>query len=378
MAFGLFAGLILAASALVVLPQLRSKDHPPVEGHRTAPGRLSPSTDSTAPRPDALSQPRSPWRSEAQRPASPGASSAPPRDPPGDIRQPIDERPIPGFKPEPGSVDPGPGPYMDLYQGRSGQLSSYASPKAIDPTTQVSSRGGEPVVLAWVPSIRVQAGQDALIQAVVIDHEQKLVVPDSVAINIARAGDTKGAALNLPMQPAPPGAHHQFEYRFPTVDITPEEGARTPVTVNYAIEASGTFNGEHYDHVAFGSFNVQFPGAKNDPASATVQKHDGDITVSFRAQVDTPGTYWGYAELWGGEDGAKPVAFARERWENVARGEPTFTLTFGGLIIRDSKVDGPYIVRNVRFMQVDSFPPQENDPIPELPPTPAWHAADFF
>jgi len=35
------------------------------------------------------------------------------------------------------------------------------------------------------------------------------------------------------------------------------------------------------------------------------------------------------------------------------------------------------VVRNLRWQQVDAFPPQEQDPIARLPPTQPFRARDF-
>ena len=36
------------------------------------------------------------------------------------------------------------------------------------------------------------------------------------------------------------------------------------------------------------------------------------LVVTTSAVIERPGTYWAYAELWGGVDGNRPIAFARD------------------------------------------------------------------
>jgi hypothetical protein len=75
--------------------------------------------------------------------------------------------------------------------------------------------------------------------------------------------------------------------------------------------------------------------------------------------------------------GDRPVAFARERLPNLTAGRHEITLLFGGQIIHDSGVDGPYVVRNLRWQQVDTHPPHEDSPTESLPATAAWKASEF-
>jgi hypothetical protein len=53
----------------------------------------------------------------------------------------------------------------------------------------------------------------------------------------------------------------------------------------------------------------------------------------------------------------------------VAAGKRRLSLLFGGAILKEAGVDGPYVVRNLRFQQVDTHPPHESDPILVLPPS---------
>jgi hypothetical protein len=71
------------------------------------------------------------------------------------------------------------------------------------------------------------------------------------------------------------------------------------------------------------------------------------------------------------------VAQAQLRLGELEPGDYPLTLLFGGQVLRDSQIDGPYTVHNVRLNQVDSIPPQEATPITELEPTPDLRADEF-
>ena len=156
-------------------------------------------------------------------------------------------------------------------------------------------------------------------------------------------------------------------------------GVRTPPpqAVRYLVRVRGTLAGEPFERSAGGIFYLHQPGGRLLPDGLNVQRVGGDLVLNAEAVIQRPGSYWAYAELWG-EDGQRPVAFARERLANLSAGRHAIRLLFGGLVIRDSRVDGPYVVRNLRFQQVDTHPPHEaTTPDERLLPTPPWKATDF-
>lgn len=277
--------------------------------------------------------------------------------------------------PPPGADDPGPGPWIARYDGRSGRLSPSARPDSADPTTRIESPGNAPTLVVWVPTIRVQSGRDVVLHAALLDEDGAPVAPQSVTASLARHGEQP--SMEIPMSAAPPGAAHQFELRLRAPEVDPRTAKDAPAAFDYVVQARGTHHGEPYVRAAAGGFLVHTPGGGIDAASARLERRGSDLALLFDARVDRPGTYWAWAELWGGPDGATPIAFARERFERLGSGLRPLSLVFGGAVIRDAGLDGPFVVRNVRWQQVDAFPPQEQDPIARLAPTPAFHARDF-
>lgn len=168
-----------------------------------------------------------------------------------------------------------------------------------------------------------------------------------------------------------------YEFRFRAPTVTPTTDAPGIVDYGYQVLAQGSYGGREFERQVRGMFQIHAPGGHVDPKTAAVEKKGGDLFVRFRAQVERQGAYWAYAELWGGPEGGSPIAFGRQRWDKLDPGQHNLSLLFGGQVIRDSKMDGPYVVRNLKLMQVDTVPPHEQDPIPALPATPAWRASDF-
>lgn len=262
--------------------------------------------------------------------------------------------------------DPGPGEEILRYDGRSGRLSPNARPDGTEVTTKVASAGPSPTLIVWVPSVRVQAGAEVVIHAAIVDERNAPVPPASIVAAIAVHGSPPGPELPLQAVEAP---DHQFELRL--------RASAEPGMFDYVVLVRGELDGERFQRAAAGAFQVNAAGARIAAKDARVERRAGDLALTVPAYIDRPGTYWMYAELWGGEDGTRPIAFARQRFEGIAAGARPLTIAFGGAVIRHSGIDGPYLVRNIRFQQVDSFPPQEQEPIAALAPTQAWRATDF-
>jgi hypothetical protein len=286
----------------------------------------------------------------------------------------VNDPQLPGPESDPGTSDDGPGQeFIDQYQGRSGRLSPQASIHGTRTSIPTRSHMAPPNVVAFTPSTIVSPGQTVVIHAVVHGRHSEDVTPDTIQIIVVNGTDpTSGTA-----QPMVPG-DGEYTYAYvPTAEAHPlgEDGA--PPIVSFIVRATGTYEGESYSRAATGTFNVHTPGARLDTEHAQASQRGSDIVVTVPVLIDRPGAYFGLAELWGGADGASPVAFGRDRVVYEQAGEQTFTFLFGGAVIRASGVDGPYVVRNVRFMQVDSIPPHQQSPTEELLTTPGWQSSDF-
>ena len=281
---------------------------------------------------------------------------------------------MPGPESDPGTYDPGPGEeFIELYQGRSGRLSPQASIHGTRTSLPVRSRMAPPNVLTWTPSQIVSAGETVVIHALVRGRHSEDITPDTFEVTIVNGTDpTTGTAMPLVR------GDQDYTYSYvPTADAHPLEQGAPPPLVSFLVRATGTYEGESYSRSATGTFNVHAPGARLDTDRAQAQQRGSDIVVTVPVLIDTPGAYFGLAELWGGSAGDQPVAFGRDRQVFTQAGEETFTFLFGGAVIRASGIDGPYMVRNVRFMQVDTIPPHQQAPTEELLTTPAWSSSDF-
>ena len=262
--------------------------------------------------------------------------------------------------------DPGPGEHVLRYQGRSGRLSPQARPDGTEITTRITSTGPAPALVVWVPSLRVQADAEVVISAALVDEQGAPVHAASIIAVVAAHGSPPGAEMPLSSVSAP---DQQFELRL--------RAPAHPGAFEYVVRARGDFHGEAFDRVAAGAFQVNAAGGRLDASAAKVEKHGGDLTLIVPARIEKGGTYWMYAELWGGPGGERPIAFARDRFENLPAGVRPLAISFGGAVVRESAIDGPYLVRNLRFQQVDAFPPQEGEPVAALAPTAAYRAAEF-
>ena len=275
----------------------------------------------------------------------------------------------------------GPGRHFSRYGGRSGQLPATLKVASAEPIAQVDSDQKNPTLQVWLPSLRVTARGTTLHARLRDDPATPAVV---AAPQIAIAPADESLTTFSPMLATATATDGASEYETTFVPPAPRDVSSTATTspprqFRYQVLVRGVRDGEAFERRAGGLFFVHDPRATLDPAATTVARDAGDLVVRAPLQIDRAGTFYLYAELWGGPDGAgqQPVAFARDRLVDVSPGPRTAELRFGGAIVADSQVDGPYVVRNLRLQQVDTHPAQEGDPVPALPPTPAWPARAF-
>jgi hypothetical protein len=271
--------------------------------------------------------------------------------------------------------DPGPGPYLEIYQGRSGRLSHAGLPPDATPV-QNASQGREPELVVWPSSTRVTPPEVVRIHATLSDGSGRRADAEAIEVRVAPNGG-EGAATGAPMvASSDPGTHYDFA--MPALSHGPRQENAPPREYHFVVRATGTYRGERFERVAGGFFLVQSSGAKLDREATSADLRRGNLELAVTLVVDRPGTYFATAELWGGPEAGSPIAFARERLEKLTPGVHHVTLLFGGQIVRDSGIDGPYAVRNVRLLQVDTIPPHESEPIAVLPATYDYRARDFY
>lgn len=276
-----------------------------------------------------------------------------------------------------GQRDPGPGQeHVDRYQGRSGRLSPHADPHGTRATTPIRSHMAAPNVIAWVPSVAATIGEEVVLGAAVIGGEDEIVEPETIEATFFRSDPSDGVTVAMRRATRERAAQWEVGY-VPTAEAHPIGADGAPPLVRWTVRARGTYEGERYSRSASGLFHVSSPGARLDTGRARAERSGTDLVVRVPVVIERPGTYYGYAELWGGEDAATPIAFARDRVRYERAGEQVFTFLFGGAVIRERGIDGPYVVRNMRFMQVDSIPPHEQAPVEEVLTTPDWPVSGF-
>ena len=106
------------------------------------------------------------------------------------------------------------------------------------------------------------------------------------------------------MRRAPPGSAHHFELRLEAPRADARTAGPAPAAFDYAVQARGTYLGEPYVRTAAAGFLVHSPGGGVDPASAHADRRGGDLQLVMDARIERAGTYWAWAELWGGPDGS--------------------------------------------------------------------------
>jgi hypothetical protein len=295
-------------------------------------------------------------------------------------------RPIPGRGPG-GALPPapaaGPGPELLAYGGRSGRLPADRTVAPVEPRAETGSTEKRPELTVSLPSLRATAAGTTL-HARVDAGGRGLLGAVSAEVALASEPETTPSAFSAMPASGPaggPAVEFAFVYR-PDRAVRDPAGPTPgrpppPTAVRYLVRARGNLDGAAFERTAGGIFYVHHPGGHLQAGAAEVLRQEGDLRVKVEAVIERPGTYFAYAELWGGAGGDRPIAFARERLVGVERGTRQLLLLFGGKIVKESGVDGPYVVRNLRFQQVDTHPAHEAEPVAALPPTAAYRAQDF-
>lgn len=98
------------------------------------------------------------------------------------------------------------------------------------------------------------------------------------------------------------------------------------------------------------------------------------ISLEVPFSIDIAGRYWAYAELWALS--GSPVAFARADLGALSAGSHSASLLFGGAIVREQRIDGPFGVRNFRIARTTTIPPHESVPADLSPVSPPWPSTE--
>jgi len=271
--------------------------------------------------------------------------------------------------------------YLKKYGGMTVPMAPWLTHQLPFVTVKTTSPLGAPKLTAWLRSTRVTYGERSDLFAELVDETGAALYPTTLKAFVRPPGHPE-LALVQNLEPSSDGVPNRFSTsllldkgRYRSLQRSNSAG---PVPIEYAVEATGTHHGRPYARRAVGSFFIHEPGAELVASSAHVARRvsgeRADLLLSIDIRVTKPGTYWAGAELWAEE---KPVAQAQLRLGRLEQGEYPVTLLFGGAVLRDSQLDGPYTVHNVRLHQVDSVPPQEASAIAELEPTVEFRAEDF-
>jgi hypothetical protein len=259
--------------------------------------------------------------------------------------------------------------HVARYDGRSGRLPRAEAPGERYAPTRARSPAAGPTLVAWPERDRALAGAPVRIFARVPDEETAV---DGVSVALRAPG---GGGVEISMRPA--AAPGTFVAQIATPPLAPDaRGAFPPPReIDALVVARGRQGGVPFERAVVVTILAQRSGAEVAAGSPRVERRGGDLELRFDAEVERPGDYFAYAELWGE---AGPIAFARRRLPGLAPGRAPVVLTFGGAILRESGVSGPYRVRSLELLAVDTIPPHRSRPIEEVATTPAWPSSEFY
>jgi hypothetical protein len=272
--------------------------------------------------------------------------------------------------------------WRGYYKGLSGALPRDHRRQLPFSPHKYHSIESEPQLVIWMDSERALAGQTTMIRAMLVDGVGRPVAPETADISVSKRGALKDGSASA-MEPTDRETLSAFQYAFyadpaslPFASGAGGASTAPPVRYHFTVNMSGTFESRPFARQATGSFLVESPGGLPRAGSAQVQRRGDDLVVTVTASVDRPGRYWAGAELWGGSGGQSAIAYAARPLGQLEAGDQSIELTFGGALIAERGIDGPYTVANVRLNQVDTVPPHRSPVLPDVP-TPPYLATEF-
>jgi hypothetical protein len=275
-------------------------------------------------------------------------------------------------------VNPGPGrKYMERYHGRSGRLSHSA---AIERSARARSAGKDLTVELWVTPVPVEAGAPLVVHARLENPRPELLSVSRIAVTALDGPEAK-VLFTAPMRPDPAAPMEYVATLEAPRSLRSREDSQNevpvPTTVTAVLEVTGLSAGEPFERRVSTGFTVQKMEASIVDGSVTLDRNGEGVVVRFQIQVRRPGTYFSQAELWTSGAGGRPIAFGRERLVGLGAGTHAVELLFGGEVIKDSGADGPYVIKELSLMQVDTIPPHQAPAIAVVRETPPWLASSF-
>jgi hypothetical protein len=270
--------------------------------------------------------------------------------------------------------------YLARYNGLSGQLPADSALRKNIGAVDLEGRGAVPLSLHVDKTFVVQ-GEALHMRAVLGEREDQEPVALKVHVIPLRA-PSHSFVREMQIDPADAKA---FTATIDTRDAQLAAAVSSipgPLDVEYFVDVSAKSDDMSSEPqkpraaTSVGTFVVARPGAALAPGT-TAHREGSDLVLDLGFTVSQHGRYWIYAELWGGQDGEIPIAFGRRQLGELGTGYQSQTLLFGGRIIRDRGVDGPFVIRNVTVARVDTVPPHVAPRIDQTPPTPAWAATEF-
>jgi hypothetical protein len=263
--------------------------------------------------------------------------------------------------------------YLALYNGLSGVLPPElaASRRA---GVDLVAEGGGARVRVHADKALVVAGQKVKFEGVLETDSPRDDL--AVTVQVSRRLDEK-PNITLAMQPAPGLGEHALVAVLrsddPALSVAGGNAA-PPLDLELSVSVTSRLDHKEIAHSRAEPITISRSGARLREGEAELRRNGENLELDVAFDIKTPGRFWAYAELWGQD---KPLAFGRRTLGELPAGRSHTTLTFGGAIIRDLGVDGPYVVKNVTLARVDTKPPHLAQKIERLDPSPRWAAAEF-
>jgi len=259
---------------------------------------------------------------------------------------------------------------MRLYHGQSGRLSN-GEPFATRHGVRRVTVTGSPIEV-WSSRNELDPGESATL---FVRAREPGAVIEEAAAELRLGGETRRLGMS------------QRDSQTYAAELTPDllpaaapgpDAETAPPSLMDAVVAARVRDRDGTRAARLGTLvALQDGGATFRPGTASVALDgQGNALLSIEVEVRRAGPYHAYAELWSPVAG-RSLAFGRKNLGRLEPGVHRISLLFGGQILRDSGVDGPYAVRNLELLRVTRQRPHRAQPVAELMTTPPWRASDF-
>jgi hypothetical protein len=225
--------------------------------------------------------------------------------------------------------------------------------RVVNPVSSRGPHGEEPSLTVYPALVGFESPDPAVVYAYLTLGDRKIEARSMRATVVTDRFETVG---ELEYRDDGAGGDALADDQVYSAVFVPGAEAGARVATSYMVRVVATTQGDE-ERIAVTSFLYSFPDAQLTGAYRDALV-DGSLQVQAEVLVTAAGRFHLEASLYD-RMGERPLAWAQTALE-LPEGRHWMTLPFYGLILRESGVDGPYLVRNVALSTASAMPNAKN------------------